>query len=289
MRLFRRPPTLSVEQRDALSAVLGPLDRYRGGDHDVLADLTAWLLARPDWSAARGFDLTEDMRFAVAATAAVLGVGIAEDDPFGNVSGIVVHPSTMVDRRPRATPMRGVVTEAPRSMLGHTTAHGPVFVSWQAVERDRHHGRGSVVLHEFAHKLDAATTMMDGTPRLDGVGARPRWVEVCTRVYEQLRAGGPDPVLRRYGATNPTEFFAVATEAFFTRPLDLRHVHPDLFGVFADAFHQDPATVDAGRGLTSRIADDERAAAERAAAARAAAEQGPANDAAEHGDAAHRG
>lgn len=264
MRLFRRPPSLSADQRDALGPVLGPLDRYEGEDREVLADLTAWLLARPDWSAARGFDLTEDLRLVVAATAAVLGVGNVDDDPFANVRGIVVHPSTMVDRRPRPTPMRGVVTEAPRSMLGHTTAHGPVFVSWQAVERDRRHGRGSVVLHEFAHKLDAATTLMDGTPRLDGAGARPRWVEVCTRVYERLRSGTPDPVLRRYGATNPTEFFAVATEAFFTQPLDLRHVHPDLYEVFATAFRQDPATVDVARGLTSRVAEDERVAAERA-------------------------
>ncbi len=278
MRLFRRTPVLDDAQRTRLGAVLGPLDRYTGADRDLVADLAAWLLDRPDWTPARGFELTEDMRLVIAGTAAVLGVGTADDDPFANVSSVVVHPSTMVDRRPRATPMRGVVTEAPRSMLGHTTAHGPVFVSWQAVVRDRRHGRASVVLHEFAHKLDAADTVMDGTPRLHGADLQ-RWIEVCTRIHDRLVAGHADPVLRPYAATNPSEFFAVATEAFFTRPLDLRHVHEDLYEVFAASFGQDPAAVDEARGLASPVAEREAGQEARRAAEREARASGEASPA----------
>ena len=37
------------------------------------------------------------------------------------------------------------------------------------------------------------------------------------------------------------EFFAVATESFFTQPRDLRQVHPELYQVLARYFRQDPA------------------------------------------------
>ncbi len=248
MNWFRRTPPLGPDQREQLAGLLGPLDRFGPDERDRLESLTAALVHRRDWTPARGFTLTERMQLHVASHAAVLGVGIHDRDPFANVESIVVHPATMVDRRPRPTPMRGVVTEGPRALLGHTTAHGPVFVSWAAVRRDHATGGRDVVLHEFAHKLDAATDLLDGTPRLDTPAHLQRWVRVCTPVYEGLRRGRPDPVLRRYAATNPTEFFAVVTEAFFVRPLDLRHVHPDLYRVFVDHFGQDPAAVDAARG-----------------------------------------
>jgi Mlc titration factor MtfA (ptsG expression regulator) len=47
-------------------------------------------------------------------------------------------------------------------------------------------------------------------------------------------------VLDRYGATNPVEFFAVATEAFFERPRAVRARHPELYAAFARFFQQDP-------------------------------------------------
>lgn len=257
MSWFRRSRRgLDDAQRRAIPSILGPLDRLGDGERDHHAALTAGLLDRPDWTPARGFEVTEDMRLTIAATAALLGVGTPDREVFGGVRAIVVHPTTMVDRRPRPTPMRGVVTEAPRSMAGHTSAHGPVFVSWRAVERDRRVGRSNVVLHEFAHKLDAATQVMDGTPLLDDA-TLSAWVDVCTRVHARLRSGPPDRVLRRYGATNPTEFFAVATEAFFTRPLDLQYVHPELYAVFAAGFGQDPAAVDAARGHVSALRQDD--------------------------------
>ena len=40
---------------------------------------------------------------------------------------------------------------------------------------------------------------------------------------------------------NPGEFFAVATEAFFDVPIDLREGEPDLYAVLADFYGQDPA------------------------------------------------
>ncbi len=44
-----------------------------------------------------------------------------------------------------------------------------------------------------------------------------------------------------YGATNRAEFFAVATEAFFERPRELRELHPALYEELRGFFGQDSA------------------------------------------------
>jgi Mlc titration factor MtfA (ptsG expression regulator) len=120
---------------------------------------------------------------------------------------------------------------------------GPVLLAWdQAEEAARHPGSGhNVVFHEFAHKLDMLDDIIDGTPPLERRADLDRWVEVFTEAYEALRAGRARPPLQPYGATNPSEFFAVATEAFFDVPAQLAHHEPKLYEVLRDFFNQDPA------------------------------------------------
>jgi Mlc titration factor MtfA (ptsG expression regulator) len=47
--------------------------------------------------------------------------------------------------------------------------------------------------------------------------------------------------LDTYGATNPAEFFAVATESFFEAPVNLREQHPELYEELRLYYQQDPA------------------------------------------------
>jgi MtfA peptidase len=82
---------------------------------------------------------------------------------------------------------------------------------------------------------------IDGTPPLAGRGDVARWVAVCTEAYEALGAGVERPPLQPYGATNPGEFFAVATEAFFDVPTELEAHEPALYEVMRDYYGQDPA------------------------------------------------
>jgi Mlc titration factor MtfA (ptsG expression regulator) len=44
-----------------------------------------------------------------------------------------------------------------------------------------------------------------------------------------------------YGATNPAEFFALVTEAFFEQPLQLKRAHPQLYEQLMTFYQQDPA------------------------------------------------
>ena len=56
-----------------------------------------------------------------------------------------------------------------------------------------------------------------------------------------MRAGIDRPPLDAYGATNPAEFFAVATEVFFDVPTQLEVHEPALYAVLRDYYGQDPA------------------------------------------------
>jgi Mlc titration factor MtfA (ptsG expression regulator) len=190
---------------------------------------------------ARGFDVTDAMRTVVATHASRLLLGL-ELDEFPQLSGVIVHPSTVVLHGPRQVG-GGLVSSGPQALLGQATHRGPVVLSWAAVRGAlAFPSRGEdVVLHEFAHQLDMLDGTVDGTPPLEDPDARARWVAICTRVYDDVRAGRGSLVLRPYAGTNPGEFFAVATEAFFCRPHALASGEPELYRELVAFYGQDPA------------------------------------------------
>ena len=48
-------------------------------------------------------------------------------------------------------------------------------------------------------------------------------------------------LLDQYGATNPAEFFAVATEYYFEKPVELKNLHPELYEQFKNFYMLDTA------------------------------------------------
>ena len=68
---------------------------------------------------------------------------------------------------------------------------------------------------------------------------------ILGRDYSELRRDAESmPSLRavdQYGATNPAEFFAVATECFFEKPVQLKMKHAELYEELKLYFQQDPA------------------------------------------------
>lgn len=229
-------------------AVLGPTERR------VLGERTLDLYADKRWEAARGFTLDDRMRCTIAVQAGLLALGL-DADCYRHVQAIIVHSTTKVLHGPRPGPAPGVVTDGPMPVLGLAQdRRGPVVLAWDAVER---HGRGggqghNVVFHEFAHKLDMLSGMTDGTPPMPDAPTARRWVEVCTAEYERLRRGRGGPLLRAYGGTNPGEFFAVVTEVFFDRPVDLRETKPELYAVLSGFYRQDPAAREESAGRSGR-------------------------------------
>lgn len=138
------------------------------------------------------------------------------------------------------------MVEGESHRLGEAWSNGPVVLSWQDVEiggmneRDGH----NVVLHEFAHKLDVNDGSVDGVPFLDSNEQINEWSEIMSKEYERLVQAsehGKATLLDHYGATNPGEFFAVATECFFEKPVQMQHKHPDLYELLKGYYKQDTA------------------------------------------------
>ena len=48
-------------------------------------------------------------------------------------------------------------------------------------------------------------------------------------------------ILNKYGATNPAEFFAVATETFFEKPKQMKKKHQELYEELRNYYKLDPA------------------------------------------------
>jgi Mlc titration factor MtfA (ptsG expression regulator) len=207
-----------------------------------LLGITHELLSSKRWEAARGFTLDDTVRVVVAAQAALLVLAL-DPSHYRLVSGIIVHPSTLQLTGERPAGVAGTVTDDPMSVLGLAqSGRGPVVLAWDQVLSGAHRAvpGHNVVLHEFAHKLDMLDGTVDGTPVVPPE-LRADWVQVCTDVYEDLVAGIARPPMRWYGATNPGEFFAVATEVFFEQSTLLQAWEPRLYDVLSRFYRQDPA------------------------------------------------
>lgn len=143
--------------------------------------------------------------------------------------------------------------ESHQPRAGESWREGAVVLAWDAVCSGLlAPGSGyNVVLHEFAHQLDYEDGQADGAPLLghgESRSVRKRryatWSRVMRAEYEQLREQvqrSESTVLREYGATNPAEFFAVATECFFGKPQEMQQKHPELYEEMKWYYQQDPA------------------------------------------------
>jgi Mlc titration factor MtfA (ptsG expression regulator) len=180
----------------------------------------------------KGADVADDVKVLVAASAAMLLFG-REDLDLPRYVDVVIYPD-------RFDPESYDVSKR-ADVSGVVHWQGPVIFSERdlreafAKARDGLH----VGLHEFAHLLDLESGHFDGMPSgMPWTAAKP-WMAIVHSEMRRIRAHRS--VMREYGATNEPEFFAVATEAFFERPNEMRAKHPKLYEALRGFYGQDPA------------------------------------------------
>ena len=208
-------------------------------DEDRLKETALLFLAEKTFTAKHGLELTDRMRVAVAAQAClpVLELGL---DWYAGWTGLVVYPGDFRVRRAELDE-DGVLHEWEDDLAGEAMPGGPVVLSWDATAND---STINVVIHEFAHKLDMLNGAADGLPPLHAGMDRRAWHEAFRTAYE----GFCDALERQkqtwldaYAAENPAEFFAVASEAFFTEPAEMRRRYPAVYEQLRLFYRQDPA------------------------------------------------
>jgi len=202
-------------------------------------------LAEKYFEGCAGLGLTNEIKVTIAAQACLLLLH-RETNYYPRLITILVYPNAYVAKK--LEPMGGgVVLEAETVRLGEAWTSGVAVLSWDDVSRgasDLHDGH-NVVLHEFAHLLDFEDDSPNGAPILEHRSHYVTWARVLSDEYQQLRRDteqGRTGVLDEYGATNPAEFFAVATECFFEKPIPLRRKHPQLYEELKAYYRQDPVS-----------------------------------------------
>ena len=200
-------------------------------------------LAEKPFLACGGLVLTEEMRVVIAAQACLLILN-RPTHYFPNLRQILVYPGPFVVNRVRADGT-GVLQDLRQVLSGESWSQGQVILSWQDVldgAADPADGR-NVVIHEFAHQLDQETGHANGAPQLGSRASRSQWLQVFSQEFallQQRAEVGEASLLSDYGATNPAEFFAVASEVFFELPHRMADEHPALYQELQRFYCVDP-------------------------------------------------
>jgi Mlc titration factor MtfA (ptsG expression regulator) len=194
--------------------------------------IQVFLLEKPFIGCA-GLEVTEEMRVTIAAQACLLLLNRRRADYFPNLRQILIYPGAFIVDRVGAD-AAGVLQERRHVLSGESWSQGQVVLSWDDVVEGAavvDDGR-NVVIHEFAHQLDQQNGHANGAPFFVGTARRMRWARVLGEEFARLQDAARDglpALLSYYGATNPAEFFAVASEVFFEQGKSMAEWHPELY------------------------------------------------------------
>jgi Mlc titration factor MtfA (ptsG expression regulator) len=196
-----------------------------------------------------GIEISDEIRVTVAAHACILLLG-RDAELYPKLRSVLLYPSTYVAPLSRRGP-GGVVTEGIQARSGESWSHGNVVLSWGDVLLCTSANRAgrNVVLHEFAHQLDSESGSNEGAPILPHQDMYADWARVLGKEYQLLidaAEQGKPTLLDQYGATSPAEFFAVATECFFEKAVEMSAIHSELYEQLKLFYRQDPALLAAG-------------------------------------------
>jgi MtfA peptidase len=164
-RAALRKEPLSVSERAIIARNVPYSAKLDAADRGELEGLVRIFLAEKSFEGCGGLELTEEIKVTIAAQASLLLLH-RENDMYPGVEAILVYPGAY--RAPTRQSEGGVVIEGEQARLGESWTRGVVVLAWDHVK----HGAAqpadgqNVVLHEFAHQLDAEDGSMDGAPDL---------------------------------------------------------------------------------------------------------------------------
>jgi len=210
---------------------------------DALARLRALsedFLAEKEFYGAHGLQLDDEIMLTIAVQACLPILNHRGLAAYRGWVGIVVYPGDFVVPQ-QTMDDADVVHEYEEILLGEARADGPVLLAWFD---DDHPPGVNIVIHEFAHKLDMADGDANGCPVLPPGMSRKTWTEIFSAAYERLCRlddAGIETILDPYATTDPAEFFAVASEAFFETPMSLRTDFPAVYAQLAAFYGLDAA------------------------------------------------
>ena len=211
-------------------------------DLTELRDMATLFLSRKEFTGARGLTVSDEMAVAIAAQACLpaLKLGLHWFDGF---VGIVVHEDAVVARR-ETEDEDGIVHAFDEELSGEAMSGGPVMLAWRDVDEAGESAAAgyNVVVHEFAHVVDMRSGATMGADGADSGSELGRWQVALREEYATFAEAvdaGYETFLDPYGAEALEEFFAVAAEAFFVAPDELKAEQPRVYALLSAFFKQD--------------------------------------------------
>jgi Mlc titration factor MtfA (ptsG expression regulator) len=189
-----------------------------------------------------GLKLTEEIKVTIAAQACMLLLN-RKTAYYPKLTSILIYPSAFIARDQMRE--NGFVQDQ-EIHLGESWHTGMLVLSWDDALRGALDPRNgpNVVMHEFAHQLDQEGGFADGSPIHETRARYTSWARVLTEEFLRLQRRahrGKESIFDYYGAKNPAEFFAVATETFFEKPKQMKQRHPELYEELKGYYKVDPA------------------------------------------------
>lgn len=243
-------------------------------DNDILRlkQLTERLLHKKPFTGIKGFELTDEMAVPIAAQAALLVLNLSLD-LYDDLSAVIVTPDAFPIRQ-QMMDDSGIVHEWNEMLAGEAVdMGGAVLLAWPDIapsRSDEERPLHNVVIHEFAHKIDMGRGAANGYPPFLSACHSRRdfidWPQVFSAAYddfcglvdqledalpEDFDPDNPDHAeyydalaanlpMDPYAATDPAEFFAVASESFFVMPAPLAAAYPDVYRLLSRYYRQNP-------------------------------------------------
>ncbi|HUN82315.1 MAG TPA: M90 family metallopeptidase [Phycisphaerae bacterium] len=211
----------------------------------ILHRLVNQFIKEKEFWGSRELPVTDEMRVIVAAQACVLVLNLDRLGLYPQTREVVIYPRQFGQNLEAVGP-DGAVYAVDLSRTGEVSRRGPVLLDWQSVlQSAANPGDGhNVVFHEFAHALDYLSGEANGAPPLERPEDYAEWSKVLTEEHRALMAAasmGRRILLDPYGAQNPAEFFAVATEHFFEQGRRMQRAHPALYAQLRKFYGLNPA------------------------------------------------
>jgi hypothetical protein len=216
-----------------------------------LEGLVISFLAEKQFVGCNGLVITDEIRATIAAQACLLLLGRL--GLYDELQSILVYPGAFwVEDEVHEDD--GLVTHRRRELSGEAWDSHRIILSWEDIEGTaRRPADGyNVVLHEFAHYLDAEGRGLAPLPPQAAGRVRTvdSWHQELLAEYAALCAivdRGEPTFLDPYAAEDEIEFFAVASEEFIECSGELGAAHPRLYSLLREFYGIDPAAWAEGR------------------------------------------
>ncbi len=171
----------------------------------------------------------------LVASSAIIPVFGFDDWRYSDINEVLLYPAMFNKNFATEGEDRNIL-----GMVGNGYMNGIMTLSKPAL----HHGfknetdKKNTAIHEFVHLIDKTDGSIDGIPSilLEKQYTIP-WIDLISQKIEEIYDGDSD--INPYGGSKRAEFFAVASEYFFERPVLLKRKHPELYGMMEKIFKRD--------------------------------------------------